>query len=251
MNLTKKRKFIPKDERIRRKRAKRKKNNIGIVGSETPEETGWRVASSNRSPFTGVKFPEGSQGIAFEAYVRNNGVYSVTLREIKEKKLLGNRKPSLRTLRSWAKNNHWDVLRQLVDDGIYELLDIKGDPNIQEFIHDQEAYMKVLGKLRSQILLPALERNSHLLPKSSSELVKLLGFISVENTKFDDRMGDAAKRSGGSNKPTEDDEALPGNVTDIAEAMAKAGKPVTGIEIAREAQKRKRAAEEELEERDF
>ncbi len=170
-------------------KVKRRKNNrrsAPLLSSDAPSEV--RIETSRNSNFTGIKFPEGSRKIAFESYCRNNGNFSATRREIKTLDLLGDRVPSLRVLRTWAVDDHWDVIKDMVDEGLVDLLKFKEDPDLQKAIEGDETYFLVLMKIKSRVIGDMLRKNSTLMPKNSRDAVTVLKSITEELRFLEDRI---------------------------------------------------------------
>lgn len=194
------------------------------------------------SPRT-VRFPDGSRRIAFNAYVHCNGSLRATRRYLeKTKSLAGGRVPSLKTLTIWSRDDMWESLRHMVDDGLIDLLEAQEDPDIKEAIRDDTAFFKVLIGLRSAILVSMMAKNSPLMPRNASDAVKVLGMISNQTESIRARGKDSQKRRGIS-EDADGEIDVPDNVGSIAAALKKRGIVPTEEAIAREVLARR---EEEL-----
>ena len=186
------------------------------------------VAASRRSKWAGMKFPEGTKRIVFNTWCELNGNYAATRRKIKRDGLLADgRAPSLRTLRKWVQDNHWDVLRLMVDDGIVDYLESQDDPDIRSAIRDEATFFKILEKLRSGIYMRIMEKNSELFPENATQAVTLLKHLAEQMGGLQARMHDARERRG--------EETLPDNVTSIASKLAEQGELPSQEEVARQA----------------
>jgi hypothetical protein len=166
----------------------------------TPHQENFRIEQSLDSPHTGVRFPEGSRRVAFEIFCETGGNYSQTRRLIAKRKALGSdsRAPSIRTLRLWAERQHWDVLRQMVDEGIYDILTAENDPDIQNAIRDEAGLFKFLSNLQSRLYVNLVERNSPLMPRNNRDFVNTMKYINDALEPLSLRMGEVLKTKGAS-----------------------------------------------------
>ena len=194
-----------------------------------------RIKASRNQPWNGIPFPEGSKRIVFDIYREHGGSIMGTQRYIKTHKPLENKRvPSRKTLKKWAEENHWETLRQMVDDGIYEMMDNMDDPLIQEAIKTDAALMRFLEKIRSQVIVHFMDKNSPLQPQNNRDALNTLKFVTESMDRFGDRMNDAQKRAARNGTGTRVDEDDP-KVIDLVKRMADKGEVPTNEELAREA----------------
>lgn len=192
-----------------------------------------RIERSKNSPFSGVRFPEGYKRIAFIAYCDNAGNIHGTRRALKD---AGERVPSVKTFTSWVEENHWAVLRQIHDDGLLEHLEAERDPDIREAIKTDAGLFKFLLRLRSQLLVKLMAKDSNLMPDNTNQLVRLLDHIASTVNPMQARMSEADKRKmARSDTDGVNYDETPDNVIGLAEALEKRGEEVTDLNLAREA----------------
>ena len=180
--------------------------------------------------WAGVKFPEGSKRIVFNVWCEQNGNFSATRRKLKKDGLLeAGRVPSLRTIRKWALDNHWDVMRLMIDDGVLDFLEAQEDPDIRAAIRDEGTFFKILEKLRSSIYMRIMEKNSELFPQNATQAVTVLKHVGEAMGDMRGRLDSARERKDQRNG------GMPDNITDIASHMAERGELPTQEEVARTA----------------
>ncbi len=213
------------------------------------KEKNSKVELSKRSPFSGVAFPEGFRRTAFIAFVEQQGNVRGTRRALKD---MGERVPSVKTLTGWASEDNWEVLRNMVDDGILDYLDAQGDPDIMDAIKDDAGLFKLLWRLRSTLYAQLSSKDSVLMPRNSSDFVKITNHINTVVGGIQARMDEAAgrkppSRSSSSSESVASDsspEVFPDNVVSLAQALKERGEAPTQSNIAREILKRKEEAVE-------
>lgn len=203
--------------------------------------------TSAGGPWTGIRFPEGSQKIAFMAYVHNDGNIRATLRELKKTKAIpGGRVPSARTLTVWSQDNHWYVLKNMVDDGLMDLLESQDDPDVRAAIKDDSTLFKFLLGLRSEVYVQLSTRKSPLMPRNTRDAVTLLTHIQNSMEKVQDRVDGARDRritSVGGSAVAETPEEVVDAPISIAAYLASKGEPVSNETVAREMIRRREARE--------
>ncbi len=200
-----------------------------------------KVELSQSSPFSGMKFPEGSRRVAFMAYCDSSGNMRATRRALLD---AGQRAPSIKTLNHWADENSWATLRLMVDDGILEYLDAEEDPDIKDAIKEEAGLFKFLIRLRSTLYAQLSAKESLLMPANTNDLVRLLKHIEDVSVPMQKRIQDAVDRVAGKGIVLTGDTSLPGdhqtiltlpdNVQSIAKILRDRGEPVTESNIARE-----------------
>lgn len=147
------------------------------------------VRAAQEAPMTGVHFPEGSKRIAFEVWVNCDGNFAKTIITLKKTKILGGRAPSPRTIRIWAQQGRWDVLKDMLNDGLRDFLDGTKDPNIKDAIKNDATYFAVMLKMRSSIMGEMLSPRSGLWPKRPNEALSLMKYLGDELEVYKKRAG--------------------------------------------------------------
>lgn len=216
-----------------------KKTNRKMKHNLTPEEFKEKVTDSK---WSGVPFPKGTKRTVFEIYCQNNGNLSKTRKYIKDNKILEDgRVPNMLTLQKWSVEGHWKVLKDVVNDGILNVLEMDDDPDIQDVIRDDVALTKFLLRMRAGIYAKMSEKNSALQPKDSKEAIAVLKHIQETISPYQERLNDARTRRGGTEIEGIE---VPTNVRSIAQSLRERGINPTEENIAREALRLKELKEE-------
>lgn len=201
------------------------------------EEFTKKVAGSK---WAGVPFPQGTKRRVFEIYAECNGNINKTRKKIKDEKILPDgRVPNLLTIQKWAVDGHWKVLKDVVNDGILNVLEMDDDPDIKDVIRDDVALTKFLLRMRSGIYAKMSEKDSPLQPKDSREALAVLKHIDETINPYRDRLRDAQDRREGASTSEE----VPDNVRSVASYLVEKGVQPTDENIARELLRRKEAKE--------